>query len=429
MKHRTMTKPKAARPRRARLSLLAPGALALVAAAFACSGGGGDGESADGASTSGSGGTTSSSGGTSSTSSGASASTGISLDGGNTASGAGGGGGEGNVDCGGDAVNAGQVPANLLLVIDRSESMLDTPAGFDDDEWTSLNGALQASLEQLPQTASVGLQLFPSPDDPEAENARCGMPGGSDLTVAITGAEQGVPAIAVALDDATPMGSTPTAAALARALDYFSDGPGFALPGNRFVLLATDGGPNCNADLSCGADECTTNLDGDCPQAVENCCAGAAGDGCLDGDSTLAAVESLREAGITTYVVGIPGSADYADLLDELAIAGGAPTPEPSPRYYEVGDSDELAQVLAAITTQLVMTCDFQLDEQPPDKNKVNVFVDGEVVAQEGDDGWEYDESTDPDSVVLKGATCERIQSDGAESVRFEFGCPTVRIR
>lgn len=426
MKHRTRACTGTARPRRGRSRSFVPISATLVAVAFAC-GGSGDGDGSDG-STGGSDGSTGADTSASSTSSTGTPGSGIMLDGGGSGSG---GGGEGNGDdeCGGDAVNAGQVPANLLLVIDRSESMLDTPAGFDEDKWTSLNDALATALEQLPATAALGLQLFPSPDDPDADNARCGMPSGGDLTVAVAGAEQAVPAVTMALDGATPVGSTPTAAALARAFDYFSAGPGFELPGNRFVLLATDGGPNCNPDLTCEADACTTNLDGDCPQAVENCCAGAAGDGCLDDEATLEQVQSLRDVGITTYVVGIPGSSDYADLLDELAIAGGAPTPEPSPRYYRVGDSAELAQVLNAITTQLVMTCDFQLAEQPPDPNKVNVFVDGEVVAQEGADGWEYDRSTSPYSIVLKGATCERVQTDGAQSVRFEFGCPTVRIR
>ena len=37
----------------------------------------------------------------------------------------------------------------------------------------------------------------------------------------------------------------------ARAYDYFTTGAGKSLSGDRFVLLATDGGPNCNPSLTC----------------------------------------------------------------------------------------------------------------------------------------------------------------------------------
>ena len=57
---------------------------------------------------------------------------------------------------------------------------------------------------------------------------------------------------------------------------------------------------------------------------------------------------------------------------------------------------------------------------------KVNVFIDDEVLPKPGDDGWAYDDSTTPPTLVIKGATCERVKSMGAESVRVEFGCPTV---
>jgi hypothetical protein len=80
-----------------------------------------------------------------------------------------------------------------------------------------------------------------------------------------------------------------------------------------------------------------------------------------------------------------------------------------------------------SITTNLVKICEFQLDRTPPDPNKVNVFIDGEVVPQEGDDGWEYDNSTNPPTIIIKGETCEQLKTEGAENVTFEFGCPTVK--
>src|SRR5437868_2299358 len=55
-------------------------------------------------------------------------------------------------------------------------------------------------------------------------------------------------------------GGTPTAHALQLASEYFTTGSGKNLAGDKYVLLATDGGPNGNA-LTCDAMTCTTNLD------------------------------------------------------------------------------------------------------------------------------------------------------------------------
>jgi hypothetical protein len=163
---------------------------------------------------------------------------------------------------------------------------------------------------------------------------------------------------------------------------------------------------------------------------VSNCCASDPG-ACLDDDQTLAKVEQLASAGIKTLVVGIPGSdaPTYVSVLNQLAVAGGAPAAASSPRYYKVDDPTALTNTLKALTLQLITSCVLQLESAPPDKNRVNVFIDDEVLPQAGADGWELDESTSPPSIVIKGATCEAIESTGAESVRIEFGCPTVVVR
>src|SRR5690606_16888470 len=107
---------------------------ALASSAPACGGA----ESNDDATlddTSGSGG---SSAGTSNNSSGGTGVIQITTGSGGSSANSTGEGGSGAGECGGQVVDAEPVEVNLLLVIDRSRSMEDTPDGFDDDKWTTM---------------------------------------------------------------------------------------------------------------------------------------------------------------------------------------------------------------------------------------------------------------------------------------------------
>ena len=65
-----------------------------------------------------------------------------------------------------------------------------------------------------------------------------------------TGADT-VSAILNSLASSLPAGGTPTSVALMRAYDFFTAGAGAYIAGDRYVLLATDGGPNCNPSTAC----------------------------------------------------------------------------------------------------------------------------------------------------------------------------------
>lgn len=340
-------------------------------------------------------------------------------------------------DCGGQTVNAEPIQVNLLLVIDRSGSMTDTPDGFDDDKWTTMVGSLNTALDGIAGTMSVGIQFFPDADADDASG--CGMPNGSDVAVPIADGQDAIAAVksALASSDNTPDGNTPAADALELAHRYFTEGAGADLEGNNYVLLALDGGPNCDAGAMCGVDSCTVNIDQPdltaiCTGQDGSCC----GDGsdatlnesCLDSSGTKAQVEALADAGITTFVVGIPGSdqAAYETLLDELAVLGGAPASSDSPQFYQVADATELSSTLVALTSDLVDSCELILENPPPDEEKVNVIIDGETLAKTGDDGWEFDDPENPTAIIIKGETCTTIETEGVQSVSVEYGCPTI---
>ncbi|MDH5675481.1 MAG: hypothetical protein OEZ06_25385 [Myxococcales bacterium] len=326
--------------------------------------------------------------------------------------------------CGSEPFDATAVPPNVLLVIDKSGSMNDTPDGFSSDKWSSLKSSLEAAVAAVQDQLSLGLSLFPYPDG-------CQMPADTTPTVPIKPGPDALPEILAALGSAVPAGGTPTAAALAAALDYFQSGAGAQLTGDRYVLLATDGGPNCDASLSCGADTCTVNLDGVCPAAVDNCCAESVmgQEECLDADNTRAQIDALAAAGVQTLVVGIPGSEIYQGSLDSFAQSGGRANPDAPPSYYAVNTSGEdiggLTTVLREIAEALIRTCRLQLGSEPDDRDKLNVEVDGEVVPR-GKSGWQLDESTDPPTVVMQGNVCGEIEAVGAKNVTVTFGCKTV---
>jgi len=145
----------------------------------------------------------------------------------------------------------------------------------------------------------------------------------------------------------------------------------------------------------------------------------------LDSGATIAAVSKLRDAGIRTYVVGIPGSEYYASLLDQLATVGGSARAG-SPAYYRVDDIQTLSSTLAQIGYQALLTCEFSLDEPPPDPTFVNVYLDSGLVAYDPEDGWSWTSET---SLQLNGEACELLKSGAVGQVQVVAGCPTQTPR
>lgn len=329
--------------------------------------------------------------------------------------------------CGASPFGATRVPAHVLLVVDKSSSMTATPDGFSSDKWTATRSALADALMAVQSDLDFGLGLFPFPNE-------CDVAAGGNVNVDVGPGDETVPEILSALDVTAPSGGTPTSAALGQALEYFSGGGGASLEGRKYVLLATDGGPTCNAALSCGPEQCVPNLEGRCPDGISNCCdpseAGPGAErGCLDDAATLAQVEALSALGIPTFVVGIPGSEIFADSLDDFAIAGGVPNADGPRSYFAVDDAASLSEVLRSITRSLVTSCELQLESVPPNLERLNVEVEGEVIPRGGADGWELDTTTSPPTIVILGQTCQRIESEGVESVRVVYGCPTITIQ
>lgn len=307
-------------------------------------------------------------------------------------------------------------------------------AASDATKWELLKTQLVDSLDRVKADLSFGMLLFPASEELEPSALWCEMSIGSSTHVPVTSGAEAIVEIDAVLDDTPPAGNTPTAAALEKALEYFTTGEGSELEGDNYVILATDGGPNCNYDTSCDADRCIPNIGGvDCGGSGVSCCTNVP-DQCIDDEATTDALESLKEAGVKTFIVGIPGSELFSGFLDDFAEAGGMPrepTSDAPQLYYKVeaeGNMQGLSSVLVAITGSLIKRCDLQLEDEPPDVAQLNVYVDGVVVPQAGDDGWTVDIRTSPPTIKLKGETCRRLETEGAGSVSIQYGCPTVIV-
>jgi hypothetical protein len=337
--------------------------------------------------------------------------------------------------CAATTEQANYSTANIMLVIDKSGSMADTPSGFGVDKWHALQQALSASLNNVQGSMNFGLILYPynktSPISLNCTSGCCNLdPGEAAVNVPVAPGATSVSQILGALSATSPGGGTPTAAALKVAYDYYTTGAGASLQGDKYVLLATDGGPNCNGAITCDAQHCTPNLDGQCT-GTTNCCS-SDHTFCLDDQGVISQIAQLKTAGISTFVVGIPGTEQYAQYLDQFAQAGGVPNANAPPSYYDVpasGGVMGLANTFTSITTHLVRSCDVELGTVPQNLDLVNVAVDCQLVPYQDGAGWTLvsDASGNSSTVTVKGDACTYIQTSGARRVDVVYGCPILR--
>jgi hypothetical protein len=365
--------------------------------------------------------------------------------------------------CGQYFLSATGDPPNLYFVIDRSGSMGQTVDGVV--KYDAVAGAAVDLVRTLGSKVKVGAAVFPGPavniapdpnqmpPDPclvgeEVFSATLGdamRVGPCDPDGPITRAFSG----AISLpNNQLPVGSTPTAATLAAILPTLSE-----LPGRTAVVLATDGGPNCNAGAACDESKCIPNIEHDpaCPEGT-NCCVESllgpdAPKACLDDTRTLKAVQALHDKGIKTYVVGVPGSSPYAALLDQLAVAGGTGRLG-STAYYDVAHVSELGDVLDSIGAEVILSCHLRLDDDPPDHEQVNVYLDSRVLTYGSPDGWRWtgsstdggDDDASLDSsaeaaapsykeIDLTGAACSDLEGGKVRRLEITFGCKTEIVR
>lgn len=329
--------------------------------------------------------------------------------------------------CGNEIIPTLTNPPNLYFIIDRSGSMGDVVEG--QTKYLSLEMSVVDLVRRIGIRARMGAALFPGFDPDNS----C-LPGvevfpattGDSLSYIDSGADGPVTRAFATAIHRKPRGGTPTGSTLEHLLPSLT-----ALEGKTFVILATDGGPNCNPEAQCGALTCIPNIEKvpGCGEGSRNCCTpdtyGRVN--CLDSTRTIHAVRALFDAGIKTYVIGLPGTVGevgtdiYGWLLDEMAQAGGTARAA-SPKYFAVEQMSELSEVLGAIGAEVIATCDFTLEEPPSEPDRVNVYFDTKILPKDPKNGWDW---TGPASLSLRGKACTEVKSGSVGQVQITVGCPT----
>ena len=280
-----------------------------------------------------------------------------------------------------------RLPPSALIVLDKSTSMNDFAMGLlaclfgkCNSKWTDMTNALTSTVTATQGTIDWGLKFFPSDD-------ACGV----DDNVAAPVAPNNAMAVNAAIAAKKPSGATPTRLAIESAGRYLM---GLTTPNPRYVVLATDGLPNCNG-----------------PQSD------------ADDAATIMAVTNLAAAGIPVFVIGVGTLGNGDATLSAMAKAGGKPRAA-DPAYYPVTTSADLSAALAVIGGQIV-SCTLPIMD-PPDPTNIAVEADGARVPHSATEGWDYGPSGM--TIELSGTWCTNYQNGMIKDVQTIFGCPGVII-
>lgn len=320
------------------------------------------------------------------------------------------------------SVDSGRVAPDMLIVLDRSGSM----RMGDVNRWDPSVSALKTITSSFGDSINFGLMAFPgrSATTPTSTqncaaitnivdqvacwtSQRAGSVGAIDTCAAgsvdVPIAPSNGAAIASALSGMAPDGATPTAATLKAAHDALGSVM-VALDDvtrPKYVLLVTDGAPNCSdpASLGRGFDQ----------QAL---------------DQSVAEISAMAMDGIKTYVIGYNTKSDpqLSGALDRMAQAGNTGDTQ----HRAIEDEQSLLaqfQQIAGVAT----SCELVLSSAPENPSYVDVRVDGNQVLLNDANGWTI--SADHKTVSLQGNACATLRSSAQHLVTVQVLCNPVSLQ
>lgn len=328
-------------------------------------------------------------------------------------------------------------PALLMLVVDVSGSMTFADPTSNDmvSKWGVERPILSSTIDGFPQSLGVGVLYYPDKPTPPSMTMR---PASACINVdamipvdylGMKGSRQRyVIQQSLASTEPTTQEGTPTLDAYLVALQELGS---TTLGGSRSILLITDGQPTF-------AEGCVGTGNFDVP---------------VDETPIIDAISQAKRAGISTFVIGSPGSEqgavtgeDARPWLSRAAQAGGTARPGCSndgPVYchfdmvaepnFGAGLTEALNEIGGSLSR-----CDMPLPSPPPgqrlDPNQVNVVLtsDGRESLVSRDDssacatgeGWQY--GADRSSITLCEKTCERVRADEGAKIEVLVGCASV---
>jgi hypothetical protein len=330
-----------------------------------------------------------------------------------------------------------QVPGTLLIVLDRSGSMSED-GGF---KWSGTVSAINQMVTGADPATEMGLLSFPAGNfdssglitclpplgDPAAGNCPQLLADGGCTDVANTPdvfinpvSMSGGP-IAAWLNMNSPDGNTPTLHALRNGYKILKD---HSALGQLYALLITDGEPTLytpamdlggfmfpEMNLACGE------------QAdIEN--------------EVLAA--SNGSPGVSTFVIGSPGSEPAASFLSQLAVHGNTGKTgcnvNAGDCHFQIGTGNFQQDLQSALDqiAGVISDCIFDLPQgEDVDPNFINVKVetpngDVEILKDPShQDGWDYTDGTQT-KIQLYGPACNDYKNQEGNTITIILGCETV---
>ena len=313
--------------------------------------------------------------------------------------------------------------------------------------WSEVQGAMGSFLSQNPTLARLGLVTFPDVSSGDvcgsSSSIRVGLPSADDdatlgaKTSAVNTAIQDIPNHDPAGKN-MPQGGTPTAA----SLQFLKSIPELQTAEREdFVLLLTDGPPNCNPNHPTPYPSCQ------CTLGVSFACESSPYDriGCLDDTASVKAIQELGSRGIRTIVVGFgsevvapswsmtpytlsvmanAGGFEYPCRFDNDCNVGNTPgtcdtsTNRCKRQFYPASTGAQLATVLQFVGGKLVKDpCLVRLERAwYLDPEDLQVALDGQVVSAAGPDSWSLTE----EGVRFTGSVCQKLQAATAAPVVVE---------
>ena len=345
-------------------------------------------------------------------------------------------------DCGESVVNIPIVTPSVMLVLDKSGSMVATPGGFwdhDNDDanddgfqdaepmkmatpkitrWESLWSVVDLITKNFNGSMNMGMILFPSKAAKADYSAiACVVNAKPEVPVGVMNAATIIAAIPPAKADKTVIqGATPATKGVVAAVGDLDAAPADQ---PKFMILVTDGAANCPA----GAADNTALFE-------------------VYDDGLATALSDALAKGIKTYVVGIdisqevsgatkdgnPDNTNTYEKLNLAAEAGGVPRPG-AEKFYNTTNQDELQAALDEISMQL-LSCTIDLSPEPVYEDYVEVTVKEmygkmQVADCSTQDGWKYVPKMNPDDPVrieLCGQACADFQMTGM--IDIQYRCP-----
>lgn len=283
------------------------------------------------------------------------------------------------------------VTPDVLIVFDRSGSMNDKFGGGT--RYTAERDALTELVTMYENKIRFGYEEFPLKES-------CGKDCCQAGKVIVPPALANAKAVNDAINNAMPNGRTPTPSAIRNAREFyatFKDGIT-----DRFVLLSTDGKPNCSFEAK--------------PIGEPEAC-----------DLLVPEVSKLlAENGVRTIALGVADDGTLGMCLERVGAMGGAPRPGAPPSYFPAADAAALKKALTDIIGSIaVPTCSMDLTSPPPDPNKLVIVFDGMIVPWDPShvNGWDYAVGSTT-RINLYGSYCTALSGGKVGKIEAKFGCP-----